>query len=109
MVVIRIKANDDTNIPKKISGDNIKIVTNLKLCKLTGNEIDEKTEKKIEFLISAKPGKNIKYNEKTDEYTIFGLQQSHMQSSSDMDLSYQRYKFTKSSYQRSMCQKSSGR
>ncbi len=96
MVVIRIKDNDDNKIPKKISGGNIKIVTNLKSCKLAGNDIDEKIEKEIAFIISSKPGDNIEYNEANDEYTIFGLQQ-HSRSSSDMDLSYKRYKFTKSS------------
>lgn len=75
MVVIRIKDNDNNQIPKKISDDNIKIVTNLKLCKLISNDIDEKIEKKIEFLISSKPENNIEYNETNDEYTIFGLQQ----------------------------------
>lgn len=108
MVVIRIKDNDTNQIPKKISDDNIKIVTTLKLCKLIGNEIDEKIEKKIEFIISAKPGDNIKYDKTTDEYTIFGLQQSHGRSY-DIDTSYQRSKFMKSSYQRSTYQKSSRR
>ena len=113
MVVIRIKDNDTNQIPKKISNDNIKIATSIKLCKLIGNEIDEKIEKKIEFLISGKPGDNIKHDKTTDEYTIFGLQQSHRRSSYDMDrdrdidLSYQRYKFRKSSYQESTYPKSS--
>ena len=80
MVVIRIKDNDDNQIPKKISTDNIKIMTNLKLCKLISADIDEKIEKKIEFLIASKPENNIEYNNTNDEYTIFGLQQ-HSQSS----------------------------
>lgn len=49
MVVIRIKATDDKYIPEKISDDNIKITTNLKLCKLIANDIDEKIEKRWNF------------------------------------------------------------
>ncbi len=75
MVVIRIKENDDNQIPKKINNDDIKIMKNLKLCKLISSDIDEKIEKKIEFIIASKPGNNIEYNNTNDEYTIFGLQQ----------------------------------
>jgi hypothetical protein len=75
MVVIRIKENEYKQIPKKINDDDIKIMKNLKLCKLISSEIDEKIEKKIEFIISSKPGNNIEYDGTKDEYTIFGLQQ----------------------------------
>jgi hypothetical protein len=81
MVVIRIKENDDNQLPKKIDNDNIKIMKNLKICKLISTDIDEKIEKKIEFIIASKPGNNIEYNNTNDEYTIFGLQQKCGESS----------------------------
>ncbi len=74
MVVIRIKENDDNQIAKKICNDDIKITKNLKLCKLINSDLDEKIEKKIEFLINDKTKSNIEYNNSDDEYTIFGLQ-----------------------------------
>ena len=81
MVVIRIKENDDGSVPKKIDHSDIKIMTNLKLCKLISSDIDEKIEKKIEYLIASKPENNIEYNNTNDEYTIFGLQQKNGESS----------------------------
>ncbi len=73
MVVVRIRENDDSKNSKKITDDDIKIITKLKLCKLIPTDIDKNVEKKIEYLIASKPENNIEYNNSNDEYTIFGF------------------------------------
>jgi hypothetical protein len=75
MVVIRIKEKDDGEISKKICNDDIKIIKNLKFCKLLNSDLDEKIEKKIEFLINDKSRSSVEYDNSDDEYTIFGLLQ----------------------------------
>jgi hypothetical protein len=74
MVVIRIRESDDTPISKSVCNDDIKIMQNLRFCKLISTDIDEKIEKKIEYLIVSNPKNMI-------DYTIFGLQQSQNLSS----------------------------
>ena len=52
MVVIRIKNDGNNQFPEKISSENIKVLSDLKLCKILENDYDEKIEKKIEFVTS---------------------------------------------------------
>jgi hypothetical protein len=52
MVVIRIKNDGNNQFPEKISSQNIKVLSDLKLCKILENDYDEKIEKKIEFVTS---------------------------------------------------------
>jgi hypothetical protein len=77
MVVIRIKENDENQIPKIIGNDKIKINGNLKMGSFTYNEIDEKIEKRFEYLINNQTESSADYNNTGDEYTIFGLQQGY--------------------------------
>ena len=81
MVIVRIKENEDSKNLKKISDDDIKIITKLKLCKLITTDIDENVAKKIEYLIASKPENNIEYNDSNDEYTIFGFNEQNEQDS----------------------------
>jgi hypothetical protein len=53
MVVIRIKNDGSTQFPLNVSDRyNIKVLSDLKLCKILENDYDEKIEKKIEFVTS---------------------------------------------------------
>ena len=50
MVVVRIKHDANNIISSKINNDSIKIISDLKLCKMINDTNDSKYEKKIEFI-----------------------------------------------------------
>jgi hypothetical protein len=77
MVIVRIKEDEDKSKLPKYSDDDIKIITKLKICKLITTDIDEKVEKKIEYLIASKPENQIIYTDDNDEYTIFGFNENN--------------------------------
>lgn len=50
MVIIRIKHSENSQFPKKLGSENVKVLSDLKLCKILENNYNEKVEKKIEFV-----------------------------------------------------------
>jgi hypothetical protein len=81
MVVIRIKDNEDNTAPRKVSSDGIKMMANLKLCKLVTSDIDERIERRIEreLQYSERPRSNPPSGNQQcsgDEDTIFGHQRN---------------------------------
>ncbi len=50
MVVVRIKNDGKNQVPTKINGDDIKIISSLNLCKIINDDEYDKVEKKIEFI-----------------------------------------------------------
>ncbi len=77
MVVIRIKDNEDNTSPRKVSSDGIKIMANLKLCKVIASDIDDRIERELQY--SAQPRSNPPSGNQQcsgDEDTIFGHQRN---------------------------------
>jgi hypothetical protein len=72
MVIVRIK-NNGNNVASKISDNGIKIVPNLKICKVIEDSADERVEKKIEFITPKKFDKPI--NTTLDDYNFSNFDQ----------------------------------